>query len=112
MKEPNIHSKTATHKAWNLKTARFDHSFDFAFQTKEQYLEFRSCWKENYAALSQTSRNLKALIKATMQSREYAGKPQSELHVLKSEASMQLAMRRSAKQEANRQWLAARQMTT
>ena len=112
MKEANIHSKTITHKTWNQAESRFDHSFDFAFQTKEQYLEFRLCWKENYAALSETIRGLKTLIKATMQKRQHAGKHQSELHTLKSEATVQLSMLRSAKQEANRQYLAAMQVTT
>jgi len=112
MKETNIHSKTITHKAWNQVKGRFDHSFDFVFQTKEQYLEFRLCWKENYANLSESIRGLKALIKATMQKREYAGKHQCELRTLKSEATVQLSMLRSAKQEANRQYLAAKQVAT
>ena len=112
MKEASIHSKTITHKTWNQVKCRFDHSFDFAFQTKEQYLEFRRCWKENYAALSESIRGLKALIKATMQKAEYAGKHQSELRPLKAEATVQLLMLRSAKQEANRQYAAARQVTS
>ncbi len=38
MNETNIHSKTRTHKTWNQAKGRFDYSFDFVFQTKEQYL--------------------------------------------------------------------------
>ena len=112
MKETNIHSKTLTHKSWNQVKGQFEYSFDFVFQTKEQYLEFRLCWKENYAALSGSIRGLKSLIKATMRKREYAGKHQGELRTLKSEATVQLSMLRSAKQEANRQYLASRQVTT
>jgi hypothetical protein len=112
MKEANIHSNTIIHKAWNQAKVRFEHTFDFAFRTKEQYLEFRRCWKENYAALSESIRGSKALIKATMRKREYAGKHQSELRPLKAEATVQLSMLRSAKQEANRQYVAARQVTS
>jgi hypothetical protein len=112
MKETNMHSKTITHKTWNQLNGRFDHSFDFVFRTKAEYLEFRRCWKENYAALSQSIRSLKAAIKAMMRQREYAGNQQSKLHKLKSEATVQLLMRRSAKQEASRQYLAAKQATS
>jgi hypothetical protein len=111
MKEPNIHSKTAAHRTWNQLDNRFEHSFDFVFRTKEEYLEFRRCWKENYAALSESIRGLKASIKAIMRKREYAGKEQSELHRLKLKATVELAMRRSAKQEASRQYLAAKQVS-
>jgi hypothetical protein len=73
MKETNIHSKTVTNKTWNQVEGRFDHSFVFGFQTKAEYLEFRGCWKANYATLSQSIRGLKASVKATMRQREYAG---------------------------------------
>ena len=109
MKETNMHSKTITHKTWNQVDCRFDYSFDFVFRTKNEYLEFRRSWKHNYAALSQSIRGLKASIRAMMRRREYAGNQQSERHKLKSEATLQLLMRRSAKQEASRQYLAARQ---
>jgi hypothetical protein len=112
MKETNIHSKTITHKAWNQARGQFQYSFVFAFKTKGQYLEFRRCWKENYAALSGAIRDLKALIKTTMRSRDYAGKHQRDLHALKSEATVQLSMLRSAKPEAGRQYLASRQVTS
>lgn len=110
MKEPSIHSKTITHKTWNQSNGRFEYSFDFVFRTKEQYLEFRRCWKENYATLSEAIRGLKASIKATMRKHEYAGKQQSELHGLKLNATVELAMRRSAKEEACRQYLAAKEV--
>ena len=112
MKETNMHSKTITHKTWNQLNGRFDHSFDFVFRTKDEYLEFRRCWKHNYAALSQSIRDLKASIKAMMREREYTGPKQCDLHRLKREATLQLLMRRSAKQEASRQYLTARQATS
>ena len=108
MKETNIHTQTIIHKAWNASEGRFDHSFVFAFRTRTEYLEFRRGWKQNYAALSQAIRGLKALIKATMRQREQAGPHQSDLQARKAEATLQLAMRRSAKAEANRQYRAAR----
>ena len=74
-------------------------------------MEFRRCWKENYAALSESIRGLKVLIKATMRKHDYAGKHQSELRPMKAEATMRLLMLRSAKQEANRQYVAAWQGT-
>lgn len=111
MKETNMHSKTITHKTWNQVNGQFDHSFDFVFRTKDEYLEFRRCWRENYAALAESIRDLKASIKARMRQREYAGQQQCDLHRLKREATLQLLMQRSAKQEASRQYLAARPPT-
>ncbi len=110
MKEMNIHSKTIINKTWNPGAGRFEHTFIFAFQTKAEYLEFRQCWKESYAAFSESIRELKSLIRATMRQRDYAGKHQSELHAQKAVATVQLAMLRSAKLEANRQYLAAKEV--
>ena len=108
--DSNIHTKSIINKTWNSSSGKFDFSFAFAFQNKEQYLEFRRLWKQNYAALSTTIRNHKALIKSTMRKREYAGKLQSEARNLAAEATTQLLMLSEAKREANRQYLAARQM--
>jgi len=108
MKETNIHTKTIINKAWNSAAGRFDHSFAFAFQTKSEYLVFRHCWKTNYAALSQSIRGLKASVKATMRQREYAGKQQSEIHVRKAEATVELRMLEAAKREAARQYAPAK----
>ena len=110
MKEPNIHTKTIINKSWNQVEARFDHSFGFAFQTKAEYLDFRLCWKANYAALSQSIRGLKALVKATMRKHAYAGKEQGELHVFAVEATVQLLMLKAAKLEANRQYVAEKEV--
>jgi hypothetical protein len=108
-KESNLHSQTIIHETWNPIHFRFDYFFEFAFRTRGQYVDFRRDWKQNYAALSQAIRGLKALIKATMRKREYAGTQQVELCRLKSDATLQLMMRRSSKQEANRQYVVARQ---
>ena len=110
MKETNIHTKTIINKAWNTIESRFDFSFVFAFRSKAEYLDFRRCWKANYTALSQSIRGLKALVKATLRKRAYAGKEQSELHVLAAEATVQLLMLKAAKLEANRQYLAAKEV--
>lgn len=106
----NIHKKTIIDKAWNTNIGKWDFSFKFAFQNKEQYLDFRRLWKQNYATLSTTIRAQKALIKATMRRREYAGKLQSEAHNLSTVATVELLMLKAAKQEANRQYLAAKHM--
>jgi hypothetical protein len=108
MKETNIHSETIINKNWNQPAGRFDHSFVFAFQTRTEYLEFRRLWKINYSALSQSIRELKASIKASMRHREYAGKQQSELHFRKTEATVQLLMLKGARLEAGRQYAATK----
>jgi hypothetical protein len=107
-KENNIHSETIIHRTWNQTENRFDYSFVFAFQTKATYLEFRRCWKQSYAALAESIRGLKSSIKALMRQREYAGQHQSDLEACKRVATVQLAMLRAAKHEANRQYLAAK----
>jgi hypothetical protein len=107
----NIHTQTKTTKTWNHAEGRFTFSFAFAFQTREQYLDFRRQWKASYAALGKTIRETKELIKATMRKREYAGPHQVQLHALKQDATVQLSMLQTAKQEAGRQWLVARNVT-
>ena len=102
----NIHTQTVINKTWNPPKGAFEYSFTFAFCNKAQYLEFRGLWKESYALLSIALRAQKALIKSTMRERQYAGAFQSQLLALKSEATMQLSMLRTAKQEANRQYQA------
>lgn len=112
MNETNIHTKTTTNKTWNQAESRFDHSFAFAFQTKAEYLEFRSCWKANYSMLSQSIRGLKLSVKVTMRQCEYAGEQQKELHMHKAEATVQLLMLKAAKIEASRQYGAAKATAT
>jgi hypothetical protein len=106
----NIHLKTIAHQNWNTARQAFDFSFVFAFRNKEEYLMFRRLWKENYAALSSTIRSHKNEAKATMRKHEYAGKLQSKVHELKHEATKELLMLQAAKQEANRQYLEAKQI--
>src|SRR5579863_161685 len=108
MKEMNIHTNTIINKAWDPAAGKFIHAFVFAFQDRASYLEFRRCWKANYASLSETVRGLKGAIKTTMRAREYAGKQQFELHVRKTEATVELLMLKAAKSEASRQYAAAK----
>jgi hypothetical protein len=102
----NIHTQTHSERFWNNTEKRFDFNFTFTFNSREQYLEFRRHWKTSYASLSQSIRNLKALVSATQRQREHAGKLQSELCLLRSQATFQLLMLRAAKREACRQYLA------
>ena len=97
-------------KTWNSTQVRFNFFFTFTFRSKADYLVFRQQWRENYAALSKSNRDLKASIKDTMRKHEYAGSLQSNLRALKSEASVQLAMRLASKQEAARQYQEAKQI--
>lgn len=106
----NIHKQTIINKAWNRTHGKFEFSFVFSFGNKEQYLEFQRLWKRNYAELSAMIRSGKALVKATMRRREYAGKIQSGTLGLSNEAMVQLLMLNAAKNEANRQYLAAKRM--
>ncbi len=107
----NMHTKTIINQTWNSLKSTFDFSFVFAFRNKEEYLTFRRFWKENYAALSSTIRGHKNEAKSIMRKHEYAGQLQSKVHDLKREATKQLLMLLAAKQEANRQYLAAKQIT-
>jgi hypothetical protein len=110
MNRTNIHAQTSTTKTWNPAANRFEFSFAFAFRTREQYLEFRRQWKENYAALSTSLRHQKALIRETMRNHEHAGTQQVQLLEWKREATLQLLMLKSAKQEAGRQREANKQL--
>jgi hypothetical protein len=109
--QTNIHALTIINQAWNPAKGSFDYSFTFAFQGRDQYLAFRQLWKENYATLSRTTRNRKTDVKAIQRKQEHAGPFQSELHVLGKKATLQLLMLQGAKQESQRQYLAARQAT-
>jgi hypothetical protein len=106
----NIHTQTISNKTWNPVEGVFHFSFNFAFRTKHEYLEFRRHWKESYALLSTALRKQKGLIRVTMQSGEKAGEHQVKLLSMKAEARLQLLMLIAAKQEANRQYMAAKQM--
>lgn len=106
----NMHTQTTFTKVWNDARRRFDFLFKFAFENREQYLEFRREWKGNYALLSKSLRDQKQLVKDVMRAHEYAGTHQIQLLALKQEATIQLAMRAAAKVESNRQYLAARQI--
>jgi len=107
--ETNIHTQTIINKSWNVAKGSFDYLFSFTFQGRDQYLAFRQQWKANYAVLSRTIRSQKAEIKAISRKLEYAGLLQSKSHELRHEATRQLLMRKAAKEESHRQYLAAKQ---
>ena len=107
-----MHNQTTQTKSWNQALNRFEYQFTFAFTNRDQYRDFRQLWKESYAALGPTIREQKELVRTTMRQHEYAGKHQVRLLELKLEATVQLAMRRAAKVESNRQYLAAKQVAT
>jgi hypothetical protein len=105
----NLHAQTHINQNWNAVESRFDYDFTFVFNSREQYLEFRRQWKENYATLSRSLRELKRLTSTTMRQREYAGKLQAEVRALKAQATLQLLLLTAAKLEACRQYLAQKQ---
>lgn len=90
----------------------------FTFNSKETYLQYRSAWKQSYAALSQTIRDLKWCRKLSSEGtdRYTATKlqhgtswgfwPQSLAWRKRQEATARLAELKEAKQEAQRQYLA------
>ena len=80
----------------------------FAFNSKETYLAYRSNWKAQYNELSQQIRELKSDIRQTQQAKEYAGSMQYELIKLRARATFMLEQRELSKQEAQRQYLAAK----
>jgi len=110
MNQTNIHTQTAHDKSWNPALKCFVFEFAFVFDSRGLYREFVLLWKENYAGISLTIREQKHLVSATLRKRESAGKHQLRLLELKQEATLQLAMRRAAKVESNRQYLAAKQL--
>jgi hypothetical protein len=109
MNNTNIQTQTDIKKSWSIASARFEFRFAFVFANREQYLEFVHLWKAAYAQLSRALHEQKLLVKATQRQHEYAGKLQFRLLELQGEATVQLDMRRQAKLESHRQFLAARQ---
>ena len=109
MNNTNIHTQTNIDKTYSLALGRYVYHFNFAFENREQYLDFIRFWKANYAALSVTIRDQKRLVSDTMRRSEYAGKGQLQLLEFKAEATLQLEMRRAAKVESHRQYLALKQ---
>lgn len=78
------------------------------FNSKETYLAYRSEWKAEYKQLSQIIRGLKVDIKEAQHNNEYAGGMQSSLISWKKNATAMLEELKEAKQEAQRQYLAAK----
>src|ERR1043166_8490820 len=80
----NLHTQTAIARTlWNPADGRIEYTFTFAFRGREQYLQFRRLWKENYAALSRSIRAEKDRIKTAMRAREYAGDFQNHTRQLR-----------------------------
>lgn len=90
------------------------------FNSKETYLQYRKMWKERYAALSQTIRDLKWCRKLANQGTErynairkqhetqWGFSPQGLAWHYRQEATAQLLELKMAKEEAQRQYLASR----
>lgn len=79
------------------------------FKTKEEYLQYRKDWKQEYAELSKTIRETKAEINRRFKDNEYAGILQSNLTLkLRPQAKAMLIERAWSKEEAQRQYLAAK----
>lgn len=80
------------------------------FTNKETYLAYRSEWKANYKELSQLIRETKHDIREAMRAKEYAGSMQYSLLKMRAQATAMLEELKLAKQEAQRQYLAAKEM--
>jgi hypothetical protein len=105
----HINQTTYTYET-NPKTNRVERipHFTFTFTTKEQYLEFVADWKHDYAKLSADIREGKKEMRETMRNRQYAGGTQNWLRSSAAEATDMIAMRKAAKVEAQKQYLAAK----
>ena len=79
----------------------------YTFNSKETYLAYRSNWRANYKALSQQIRETKADIKETQRAKGYAGGMQYSLLKMRARATEMIEELKGAKQEAQRQYLAA-----
>ena len=79
----------------------------YTFNSKETYLAYRSNWRANYKALSQQIRETKHDIKEAMRAKEYAGSMQYSLLKMRAQATAMIEELKGAKQEAQRQYLAA-----
>lgn len=81
----------------------------YMFNNKETYLAYRSNWKANYKSLSQQIRELNRDIKETQQEKGYAGNMQYLKLKLRAQATAALEELKAAKQEAQRQYQAAKE---
>lgn len=81
------------------------------FNNKETYLAWRGQWKAEYRGLSQSIRETKAEIKEMMRNGRWAGGQQWQLSQLRSEATERLELLKTAKAEAQQQYLAARSVS-
>jgi len=78
------------------------------FNSKEEYLAYRSEWKGEYKKISQFIRDLKAEIRDAQRNRKYAGDMQNSLRAWREHATLMLSELKASKEEAQRQYMRAR----
>lgn len=81
----------------------------FTFTNKEEYLAYRSSWKDEYKELSKTIRELKANIRETQKNRENAGRLRYVRNRDRKAARTMLDDLKLSKVEAQRQYLEQKQ---
>lgn len=79
--------------------------FTFGFKTREEYLEFVKAWKAEYAQASKDQRELKLSRKG--QPAGVGNSINASVHAWKPYLTAAIALRKAAKVEAQRQWMAA-----
>lgn len=84
----------------------------FTFTTREQYLAFVAQWKADYQQLSNEIRAAKLAYKAAQRSDVYRDiiKALGTILILKADARAAINLRHSAKEEAQRQYEAAKEI--
>lgn len=83
---------------------------EIAFTNKTEYLAWRARWKADYHELSTEIRQSKTAIKLFMRDQCYAGCEQGRLRAFRTLAKKMLTARQLSKVEAQRQYLAAKQV--
>ena len=79
--------------------------FTFGFKTREEYLEFVKAWKADYAQASKDQRELKKSRKGCAPG--VGNCINGQVHAWKPYLTAAIALRKAAKVEAQRQWVAA-----
>lgn len=77
------------------------------FKTKEEYLAYRKQWKADYSQLTQEIRETKKEIRELQRNKNYAGTLQYHKLRLREYASLMIKELKTAKIEAQMQYLAA-----
>lgn len=81
----------------------------FNFNSRETYIAFVRNWKAEYATNSEAIRDLKREIKELQKADEYAGDQQMRREYLRRAQRKLLVERQESKEEAQRQYLAAKE---